>query len=357
MLSRRSLGGVALVAAVGGVLWLTGCGTPAQQFACQSSSDCNLMPKGICEAATQYCAYPSAGCTSGYRYSSTAGGGFGSMCVGGPAPEMGLADQSLTTDQGSRESFADGPSRDASDAEAITTLDAPRPDHNQPVDAGHADACGPPPYFNCSVGGCTNTNTDINNCGGCGHGCGIGGQETCSGGQCQCIFNDGPGMVCADTAGGQECWDTNSDPMHCGSCGNVCPTPSGGVPVCYNGQCCVGPFGLCSWGPGCSGELCAYGGGNTEYCLDDGQPTLKGSNPGCCYGNQGGTCCSVFTEPCTIGSLAGDYCCSTDPSSGLTLACGSSGKCCVPTGSYCQQNGDCCNGTCNGAGTSSAACN
>ena len=38
---------------------------------------------------------------------------------------------------------------------------------------------------------------------------------------------------------GSACGDTDSDPMNCGECGNVCDAPSNGAPVCQSGACGV----------------------------------------------------------------------------------------------------------------------
>jgi hypothetical protein len=71
----------------------------------------------------------------------------------------------------------------------------------------------PAPNTNCGTT-CTNTQTDPNNCGSCGHSCNGG---SCVGGRCNC--SSAPGL----TLCGNTCVNLQTDPANCGSCGNVCP--------------------------------------------------------------------------------------------------------------------------------------
>jgi hypothetical protein len=94
--------------------------------------------------------------------------------------------------------------------------------------------------------GCeTNTNTDPNNCGACGNACFVpNGTAACSGGTCV-VGSCDPGYADCDGNAANGCeTNTNTDPNNCGGCGNVCsnnnitsPTCSGGV---CNGTCAPG---------------------------------------------------------------------------------------------------------------------
>lgn len=77
-------------------------------------------------------------------------------------------------------------------------------------------------------GACFDTLTDFDHCGGCNMPCG--GGEFCNMGTCETDCGGGPSFDC--DADGFCDDDTNSDPMNCGGCGNVC---SGGV--CNFGVC------------------------------------------------------------------------------------------------------------------------
>jgi hypothetical protein len=63
------------------------------------------------------------------------------------------------------------------------------------------------------AGQCVNTQTDSNNCGGCGQSCGVTG-TSCSQGTCQCTA---PQVVCNN-----RCVDVTKDQSNCGFCGHNC---------------------------------------------------------------------------------------------------------------------------------------
>jgi hypothetical protein len=71
---------------------------------------------------------------------------------------------------------------------------------------------------------CTNTQTDVFNCGTCGHVCAMG--QFCQSGQCACTPPYG--------ACGNSCLNLQGDAMNCGTCGNVCPASAS---FCSNGSC------------------------------------------------------------------------------------------------------------------------
>jgi hypothetical protein len=103
-----------------------------------------------------------------------------------------------------------------------------------------AGGCGcPAPTVDCN-GVCVDTNTNVANCGACGHACNTpNGVPGCVNGQCvvvSCIA----GFADCDQNAANGC-ETNvfSDVTNCGACGNVCRCMSG-APVCSGGICqCV----------------------------------------------------------------------------------------------------------------------
>ncbi len=110
-------------------------------------------------------------------------------------------------------------------------LDVLPPDALYPA----GDACLLSGLTGC-FGTCIDTETDVNNCGGCGVVCGAGGG--CFGGTCVAPPPSspcGPGLT---TCGG-ECVSIARHAAHCGGCFNSCPlggTCRRGV-CCANGQC------------------------------------------------------------------------------------------------------------------------
>lgn len=86
-------------------------------------------------------------------------------------------------------------------------------------------------------GSCVNTNTDPHNCGSCDHYCDspYGGSASCVGGGCQGSCSSGK------TQCGSKCVSLSSDDYNCGKCGNDCTAllpPSGGSPYsCQASKC------------------------------------------------------------------------------------------------------------------------
>jgi hypothetical protein len=138
--------------------------------------------------------------------------------------------------------------------------------------------CGPAPVQCCS-NNCVNTDTDINNCGGCGIGCPPG--DYCANGQCQtcCV----PGQICGSLpccpgsggACGQTCCDSVSQ----------CCAGLGCIPASYT--CCTGNEGQkfgCEFG--CCGDGCLPQG---NQCCD--AATSSNCPAGhCCPPGTGGCC-------------------------------------------------------------------
>jgi hypothetical protein len=152
-------------------------------------------------------------------------------------------------------------------------------------------------------GACTDTKTDLANCGACGNACGAG--QSCTGGVCA-------GAICTGTMCCSGCTDTRTDLANCGACGNAC-----GV-----GQSCTA--GVCT-GAICKGTLCG------GACTDTGSDL---ANCGAC-----GNACGAG-QSCTAGVCAGPICALTmcqgacvDPRSDFNN-CGACGIVCA-TGQSC----------------------
>jgi hypothetical protein len=232
--------------------------------------------------------------------------------------------------------------------------------------------------------GCeTSINTDVNNCGSCGHACNmIGGTETCVNGQCSEPVCNAPMANCdGNAANGCEI-NTSDDKNNCGSCGHVCPTGAN----CSGSQCtncaagtmlCNNACAPCPTSPA-NGTLACAGGSCVATCNNGNLPKLCGSgNNTVCVNTQtdNGNCgncgmtCSTATAPdkcdqtynCQAGSCVGSNPVTCPPASDSCHVAGScntsSGTCSPQTnaqnGTMCSGNNKCdsfaCqNGTCTG---------
>jgi hypothetical protein len=101
---RRALPGRTYVILAGGRLsmrpvlpWIAvlvvACGVPTDPIECRESSQCDLLPMGMCEASPtgrRWCRYADADCSGGSRWSQLAGDGLAQQCV--LAPDGAVAD-------------------------------------------------------------------------------------------------------------------------------------------------------------------------------------------------------------------------------------------------------------------------
>ncbi len=189
------------------------------------------------------------------------------------------------------------------------------------VCSGTLTACGP------NGSDCVDTNSDPQNCGGCGKLCPTG---SCAGGVCLC---SAPYTKCASTG---VCADLTTDPHNCGQCskdctlllpgatcenssctcaldagtGSIC-APPGGVAACVDPQSDPQNCGGCNRGCNLPTTACASG-----HCACPGQEQLCGS-----AGSQ--TCVSLTSDPVNCGSCG--YDCTAAYAAGAGCSQGSCG--------------------------------
>ncbi len=190
--------------------------------------------------------------------------------------------------------------------------------------------------------GCeTNTQTDPKHCGHCGNDCFTDTSAQnwdCDAGVCtpsQCA-------VGKTNCGGGLCTDVSSDAKNCGVCGHACAAGQS----CQSGQC-VCPSGQVFYNGSCCTPDCGHG-------------TTCGSSDGC-----GGTCTTCTASSCcTTGTCTGTECCC--PSYYVCTAvggcCGSDQAPCTTPGQCCWprcENGHCCRDSgvkCTGPGQCCGSC-
>src|SRR5262245_4993280 len=186
------------------------------------------------------------------------------------------------------------------------------------TDAGSSkDMAGTGSCANCSgkccLNKCTDTNTDVHNCGACGMPCAAG--FTCIGGICQCAGAGGQGAVkCQkdEACCSGKCVAIMSDATNCGSCGKDCTAAS---ETCHMGQCGCGSAGShCKPEETCCGASCP----NLQIEVTDCGACGNKCNPGetceagVCTGGGGGGCNPPCMAPlvcqngmCGIGGVPG----------------------------------------------------
>jgi len=177
------------------------------------------------------------------------------------------------------------------------------------------------------------TDSDLNNCGGCGTFCrsGAGAVAECTGGSCGLLCPLGLTDCDGQPDNGCEA-DRQNDPMNCGTCSNVCPSGPGGMAACNLGGCalvCDPGFDDCDVlpGNGCEVDLqndpmdCGFCGNkcilaNAVSSCNVGSCQVSGCNAG--FGNCDGldsTGCETPTnnDPLNCG--------------GCGISCGAAGVC------------------------------
>ncbi len=222
-----------------------------------------------------------------------------------------------------------------------------------------------------AANGCeTFTNDDIDNCGGCMQPCApADATGQCSGGSCEVAGCD-PGFENCNGEHDDGCEvNLNSDPLHCGSCANVCSTLNG-TAGCSGGTCtiaCATGYDDCddNVDNGCEVNVdisalhcggCSNGNGQYSAGIDC--PNGSGQqSPYCADGSCGLTTCSVSGT----GDCDGDGNSTDDLTS--TSNCGACGSSCVVNHNspVCSNSGGpyaCAIGTCDQNGTNKwADCN
>ena len=193
--------------------------------------------------------------------------------------------------------------------------------------AGFAN-CNGSPADGCEV----NTNTSVNNCGGCGNTCSFpNGVGACSAGGCVLVScNAGFGDCNGNPADGCET-NTNTSVTSCGGCGNICSIANG-TAACGGGTCGIGScnagFANCNGNPvdGCEVNLTTSAG------------NCGGCGNVCSVANGSAVCAGAM---CAVGSCNGGFSnCNGNPVDGCevnttnsTGNCGGCGNACsAPNG-------------------------
>jgi Mg-chelatase subunit ChlD len=140
--------------------------------------------------------------------------------------------------------------------------------------------------------------------------------------------------------------DLSSNALHCGACGESCPSGAQAAGVCVQGTCtlaCISGFANCDndLSNGCEVNL----GTNIDNCGFCGNAcTSQGETQALCISGQCTLQCQGTQRDCNLNSADG---CEVDTSSDA--------KNCGTCGNVCENNGKCVQGACECAGTSAEA--
>ncbi len=191
----------------------------------------------------------------------------------------------------------------------------------------------------CCEGVCTAVNADTNNCGACGNVCDS--NEQCSDGQCLCGVEQiecSSDEVCCESSDGLVCTSTNTDRDNCGGCGNVCASGEANE-SCLGGQCgCLQNtdgrdiIELCASGEACCPARVGADPNEARGCVD----LNTTEDCGAC-GNQCGEGEQCIDGQCSCGQAR------PETPDGLGPVCGEAEACCFsPNGQQtCRQAPDC----------------
>jgi hypothetical protein len=181
-------------------------------------------------------------------------------------------------------------------------------------------------WGDCGAGdGCeTDTNTDVNNCGGCGTVCTFtNGAGICEGGKCK-VTSCTTGFGDCDKNGSNGCEQPLNTNTHCAACDTKC-APANGTGSCSSGTCavtsCNTGFGDCDMTPGngCETNLLT----NATNCNTCGNVCPStGGTPACVMG-----VCKFSTCVSGFGDCDGSGTCST-PITNDVNNCGTCGRTC-----------------------------
>ncbi|MGE3628687.1 MAG: hypothetical protein AB7P00_02185, partial [Sandaracinaceae bacterium] len=182
---------------------------------------------------------------------------------------------------------------------------------------------------------CINTQNDPLHCGGCTTVCPspAHARATCSSSTCGIMCDPGWANCDGDMANGCEV-DTRTDAMHCGSCPNACPTAAGATTSCAMGSCrldCLPGLADCDGAPGCEVDTMndvASCGGCNQACTLQAHVTSGACQAGSCAI----TACEAPFADCD-GTFANG--CEADTSASR-YHCGGCGMGCMPPRRCCD---------------------
>ncbi len=160
-------------------------------------------------------------------------------------------------------------------------------------------------------GGCTDVQTDPNNCGACGTVCPAG--QGCTAGGCAC---PAPSTTC-----GSQCVTVQTDATNCGACGKACRTGE----VCQGGAC------VCQRGLSPCGAYCVDFASDVDNCGGCGKPCSQGE---VCSAGACAAYCAGVDGGAALADCGGSC---VDPSSNPN-DCGGCGTACPP-GQECDDGG------------------
>jgi hypothetical protein len=159
----------------------------------------------------------------------------------------------------------------------------------------------------CCNGICTDTNTDINNCGQCSNACLPGPAPDCVMGMCGCSGNSGSACAASDTCCSNGCKNLLTDQFNCGECGKKCS----GNQACNNGACSCGGA-TCNANQICCTNVCVDKNTDNNNCGFCGNVCQNGNTcvNGLCQG--GNNNCGPGGTPCPNGQqCCPNICCTT----------------------------------------------